>query len=179
MDKVGIFRTGADLHKAVDELAAARSAAATSRFRKEEPATPIPELVEAIRVPKMFKLALAVACGPWRARRAGGPRPRRTIPSETTAIGSSAPWLYWRNENDDACRYARVRRISTSSKMEMPPGSRGYGKDATDPPPRHRGPGRGDRGDQGVDARRGSIRDSAMRSCRTTCPRSTGVRTSA
>ena len=74
-DNVGIFRTGADLQRAVDKLQEllVRSRNIGLRSRRDGPN---PELVTAYRVQKMIKIALCVAQGALDAHR----EPRRAFP---------------------------------------------------------------------------------------------------
>ena len=62
MDKVGIFRNGEDLEQAVEELKLLNQRAKKIALRNRISSSN-PELVEAMRVPKMIKLAQCVAYG--------------------------------------------------------------------------------------------------------------------
>ncbi len=128
MDKVGIFRTGGELQKAVDALTAlherSRNIAVRNKNRHSNP-----ELVEAIRVPKMLKLALATACGALARTESRGAHAREDHPERNDRDWLKRTLSYWKNENDDTpvLEYEDL----DISKMEMPPGSRGYGVDNT------------------------------------------------
>ncbi len=129
---VGIFRTGEDLAAAVEGLQALlrRSANIGLRYRARGAN---PELVAAYRVQKMLKLALCVAYGALTRTESRGAHFRQDFPRRNdeqwlkrtlaTWHGAAAtlPTLAW--ETIDVTR------------MELPPGWRGYGtKDYVDHP---------------------------------------------
>jgi fumarate reductase flavoprotein subunit len=125
MDKVGIFRTGEDLQKAVDELHAlmkrSRNIAIRNKARHSNP-----ELVEAIRVPKMLKLALTVAGGALARTESRGAHAREDYPERNDRDWLNRTLSFWKDEDDDlpVFEYEAIDVM----KMEIPPGSRGYGK---------------------------------------------------
>ncbi|UCG52020.1 MAG: fumarate reductase flavoprotein subunit [Candidatus Latescibacterota bacterium] len=125
MDKVGIFRNGEDLEKAVQELEAlvarSRSVAIQNKIRSSNP-----ELVEAIRVPMMIKLAACVACGAHARTESRGAHAREDHPERNDRDWLKRTLAIWKNEADDlpTLGYEDLDVM----KMEMPPGSRGYGK---------------------------------------------------
>jgi fumarate reductase flavoprotein subunit len=126
MDKVGIFRTGDDLQKAVDELESllkrSRNIAVRNKKRHANP-----ELVDAIRVPKMLKLALATACGALARTESRGAHAREDYPERNDRDWLKRTLSYWKNE-DDTLPTLEYEDLDVM-KMEMPPGSRGYGAD--------------------------------------------------
>jgi fumarate reductase flavoprotein subunit len=132
MDKVGIFRTGEELQKAVDELTElnkrCRHVALQNKARHANP-----ELAEAIRVPKMVKLALTVACGALARTESRGAHAREDHPERNDRDWLNRTLSYWKSEDDDApvLEYEPLDVM----KMEMPPGSRGYGKSQIVPHP--------------------------------------------
>ncbi|MFZ5479313.1 MAG: fumarate reductase flavoprotein subunit [Myxococcota bacterium] len=128
MDKVGIFRTGADLEQAVVELRELlrRSRNLAVRSRKWHAN---PELVEAYRVPKMLKLALCVAQGALARTESRGAHCREDYPARNDRDWLNRTWATWKGESDElpTLSYEPVDIL----KMEMPPGFRGYGTDNT------------------------------------------------
>ncbi len=125
-DRVGIFRNGDDLQRAVDELQTllvrSRSIGISARTRGANP-----ELVQAYRVRRMLKLALCVAYGALQRKESRGAHYRQDHPRRddrdwlrrTLATwpdpGSTLPLLDY--EGIDVMR------------MELPPGRRGYGSE--------------------------------------------------
>jgi len=132
MDKVGIFRTGAELEKAVSEMRElvrrSRNVAIRNKARHANP-----ELAEAIRVPKMIKLAMCVASGALARTESRGAHAREDFPERNDRDWLNRTLAVWKNEGDDdpALSYEPLDVMA----MEMPPGSRGYGKDLTIPHP--------------------------------------------
>ena len=124
MDKVGIFRNGKDLEKAVEEL---RSLVVRSRTIaiKNKARSSNPELVEALRTPKMIRLALCVAYGALKRTESRGAHSREDYPERNDRDWLNRTLAYWKSEKDDlpALEYERLDVM----KMELPPGSRGYG----------------------------------------------------
>jgi fumarate reductase flavoprotein subunit len=132
MERVGIFRNGPDLEKAVAELGAlykrSKNIAVRNRVRHSNP-----ELVEAIRVPKMLKLALCVAQGALARTESRGAHAREDYPARNDRDWLKRTLATWKNEADDAptLTYEDLDIM----KMELPPGFRGYGADNTIPHP--------------------------------------------
>ncbi len=128
MDYVGIFRNAADLEIAVEKLKALRlrvqNISLKAKIRSSNP-----ELVEAIRVPKMLKLALTVAYGALLRTESRGAHSREDFPERNDRDWLKRTLTYWRNEEDELpeVQYEDLDVM----KMEMPPGSRGYGVDNT------------------------------------------------
>jgi fumarate reductase flavoprotein subunit len=128
MDKVGIFRNGPDLQKAVEELTElvrrSRNIAVKNKSLHANP-----ELVEAIRVPMMIKLALTVAAGASARTESRGAHSREDYPERNDRDWLKRTMTYWRDAKDEqpTMEYEDL----DISKMEMPPGSRGYGVDNT------------------------------------------------
>jgi fumarate reductase flavoprotein subunit len=127
MDKVGIFRNGKALERSVEELEAllvrSRSIALRNKVRSSNP-----ELVEALRVPKMLKLALCTAYGALNRTESRGAHSREDYPERNDRDWLNRTLAYWKNETDNlpALEYEPLDVM----RMEIPPGSRGYG-DAT------------------------------------------------
>jgi len=132
MEWVGIFRTGADLERAVAELQIlqrrSRRIGVINKVRHSNP-----ELVEAIRVPKMIKLALTVACGALARTESRGAHAREDHPERNDRDWLNRTLSFWRSEDDDLpqLNYEQLDVM----QMELPPGSRGYGKSETIPHP--------------------------------------------
>jgi fumarate reductase flavoprotein subunit len=132
MDWVGIFRTGSELEKAVNELNAlvkrSRNVAVRNKARHSNP-----ELVEAIRVPMMIKLALTAACGALARTESRGAHAREDYPARNDRDWLNRTLAFWKKEDDDmpVLEYEALDIM----KMEMPPASRGYGKSEIIPHP--------------------------------------------
>ena len=128
MDKVGIFRNGPDLEKAVEELKVLNQRAKNIALRNRI-SSANPELVEAIRVPKMIKLAQCVAYGAMLRTESRGAHAREDYPERNDRDWLKRTLTTWKDEDAD------LPEISYEDldimKMEMPPGSRGYGVDNT------------------------------------------------
>ncbi len=130
--KVGIFRRGADLEEAVDELQAllvrSRNIGVRSRAAGANP-----ELVAAYRTQKMLKLAVTVAYGALVRTESRGAHFREDYPRRNDAEWLKRTLASWTNEQDTL---PTLRYESLDVKtMELPPGWRGYGtKDYTDHP---------------------------------------------
>ncbi|MCG8566307.1 MAG: fumarate reductase flavoprotein subunit, partial [Desulfobacterales bacterium] len=128
MDKVGIFRNGEDLEKAVEELKVLNQRAKNIALRNRISSSN-PELVEAIRVPKMIKLAQCVAYGAMLRTESRGAHAREDYPERNDRDWLKRTLTTWKDDDAD------LPEISYEDldimKMEMPPGSRGYGVDNT------------------------------------------------
>ncbi len=128
MDKVGIFRNGDDLAQAVEELKVLNQRARNIALRNKITSAN-PELVEAIRVPKMIKLAQCVAYGALLRTESRGAHAREDYPERNDKEWLKRTLTYWKDEESDLpeVEYEDLDIM----KMEMPPGSRGYGVDNT------------------------------------------------
>ena len=126
MDKVGIFRNGPDLEQAVEELKILNQRAKNIALRNRISSSN-PELVEAIRVPKMIKLAQCVAYGALLRTESRGAHAREDYPERNDKDWLKRTLTTWTDENADLpeVSYEELDIM----KMEMPPGSRGYGVD--------------------------------------------------
>lgn len=126
MDKVGIFRNGPDLEQAVEELKSLNQRAKNIALRNRISSSN-PELVEAIRVPKMIKLAQCVAYGALLRTESRGAHAREDYPERNDRDWLKRTLTTWTDENADLpeVSYEELDIM----KMEMPPGSRGYGVD--------------------------------------------------
>jgi fumarate reductase flavoprotein subunit len=130
--KVGIFRRGADLAQAVDELqkllVRSRSIGVRSRAAGANP-----ELVAAYRTQKMLKLALATAYGALVRTESRGAHFREDFPRRDDAQWLKRTLATWKSEQDTLPTL--TYEALDVKKMELPPGWRGYGaKDYIDHP---------------------------------------------
>jgi fumarate reductase flavoprotein subunit len=131
-DKVGIFRTGAELRAAVDEL---QSLLVRSRRIGLSSADlgANPELVTAYRVRKMLRLALCIAYGALQRTESRGAHYREDFPRRDDAAWLKRTLARWPREGDTLPELAH--EPLDVSAMELPPGWRGYGaKDYIDHP---------------------------------------------
>ncbi|QFU21137.1 fumarate reductase flavoprotein subunit [Shewanella eurypsychrophilus] len=124
MDYVGIFRNGPELDKAVCELQALlkRSRAIGLKCKKRHAN---PELVEALRVKRMIKVALTVACGAAARTESRGAHAREDFPQRNDKDWLNRTLSSWPDENSlsPELSYEQLDVM----KMELPPGYRGYG----------------------------------------------------
>jgi fumarate reductase flavoprotein subunit len=131
-DRVGIFRTGADLQFAVDRLQEllVRSRDIGLRSRRDGPN---PELVTAYRVQKMLKIALCVAQGALTRTESRGAHFREDYPRRNDAEWLKRTLATW---GDPQATLPTLNYEALDvHRMELPPGWRGYGnKDYTDHP---------------------------------------------
>jgi fumarate reductase flavoprotein subunit len=128
MDKVGIFRNAEDLEQAVEELKVLNQRAKKIALRNKISSSN-PELVEAIRVPKMIKLAQCVAYGAMLRTESRGAHSREDFPERNDKEWLKRTLTTWQDNNADLpeVTYENLDIM----KMEMPPASRGYGVDNT------------------------------------------------
>jgi fumarate reductase flavoprotein subunit len=129
--KVGIFRRGEDLDAAVEELqqllVKSRSIGLRYKVRGANP-----ELVTAYRVQKMLKLALCVAHGAQTRTESRGAHFRQDFPRRNDGEWLKRTLATWQG---DATLPTLAYEPLDVSKMELPPGWRGYGaKDYIDHP---------------------------------------------
>ncbi len=124
MDYVGIFRNGPELTKAVEELEALliRSRNLGLKCKKRHAN---PELVEALRVKRMLKVALTVACGAEARTESRGAHAREDYPQRNDKEWLNRTLSSW--PSVDATRPQLDYEQLDVMKMELPPGYRGYG----------------------------------------------------
>ncbi len=126
MDYVGIFRNGSELNKAVEQLQAllVRSRNLGLRCKKRHAN---PELVEALRVKRMLKVALTVACGAQARTESRGAHAREDFPQRNDKEWLNRTLSSWPDDNNTLPKldYEQLDVM----KMELPPGYRGYGID--------------------------------------------------
>ncbi|MEI6859093.1 MAG: fumarate reductase flavoprotein subunit [Shewanella sp.] len=126
MDYVGIFRNGIELDKAVSELQALliRSRDIGLKCSKRHAN---PELVEALRVKRMLKVALTVACGAAARTESRGAHAREDYPQRNDKDWLNRTLSSWPDDNalSPVLSYEQLDVMT----MELPPGYRGYGID--------------------------------------------------
>ncbi len=124
MDYVGIFRNGPELEKAVTELQALLKRSRNIGLKcKKRHANP--ELVEALRVKRMLKVALTVACGAAARTESRGAHAREDFPQRNDKDWLNRTLASWPDEHalSPELNYEQLDVM----KMELPPGYRGYG----------------------------------------------------
>ncbi|MEO8921270.1 MAG: fumarate reductase flavoprotein subunit [Caldimonas sp.] len=130
--KVGIFRTGAELAAAVDELQTLLERSRHIGLRHKA-AGANPELVTAYRVQKMLKLALCVAHGAAERTESRGAHFREDFPHRDDARWLKRTIATWQHDTDTLPTLA-YEALDVKA-MELPPGWRGYGaRDYVDHP---------------------------------------------
>ncbi len=131
-DKVGIFRTGEKLQSAVDTLQ--QLLARSRNIGVPYKATGAnPELVTAYRTQKMIRLALTIAYGALVRTESRGAHFRHDYPRRNDAEWLKRTLATWPSEADTLPTLAYEPLDVT--RMELPPGWRGYGaKDYVDHP---------------------------------------------
>jgi fumarate reductase flavoprotein subunit len=128
-DKVGIFRNGKDLEQAVEALQKLLVRSRSIGLKSSAPGAN-PELVTAYRVQKMLKLALCVAYGALARTESRGAHYRHDFPRRNDAEWLKRTLATWKG---DATLPDLAYQALDVSRMELPPGWRGYGaKDYTD-----------------------------------------------
>jgi fumarate reductase flavoprotein subunit len=131
-EKVGIFRTGDELKAAVEELQQLLERSRGIRVRYGARGAN-PELVAAYRVQRMLKLSLAIAYGALQRTESRGAHYREDYPRRNDAEWLKRTLATWRSE-DDTLPTLSYEPLDVT-KMELPPGWRGYGaKDYIDHP---------------------------------------------
>ena len=128
MEKVGIFRNETDLSEAVEALKVLNRRARNIALRNRV-SSANPELVEAIRVPKMIRLAQCVAYGAMLRKESRGAHAREDYPERNDRDWLKRTLACWKDEEADLPEI--TYEDLDVMKMEMPPGSRGYGVDNT------------------------------------------------
>lgn len=128
MEKVGIFRTGDKLQEAFDELKELLRRSKNIGLRNRI-ASSNPELVDALRLQRMLKLAITVAKGALLRTESRGAHTREDFPARNDRDWLKRTLAYWRSEADEEpeIEYQPLDIM----KMELPPGFRGYGTDNT------------------------------------------------
>ena len=126
MDKVGIFRHAETLQQAVNELEVLlqRSKCICVRDKRRHAN---PELVAALRLPRMLKVALCVAAGALARTESRGAHAREDYPQRNDAEWLSRTLARWPDAAAD--RPELSYEPLDVMQMALPPGYRGYGPD--------------------------------------------------
>ncbi|EDZ62276.1 Fumarate reductase flavoprotein subunit [Sulfurimonas gotlandica GD1] len=129
MDKVGIFRNGKDLKEAVDELEELLKRSKNIEVFRSKSRAANPALVNAYRTQRMIKVALTCALGAYLRQESRGAHSREDFPERDDERWLKRTITSWPDANQTmpSVSYEDIN----ISKMEMPPGFRGYGKDLT------------------------------------------------
>jgi fumarate reductase flavoprotein subunit len=130
--KVGIFRTGQDLEEAVDKLQKLLVRSRRIGLRSASLGAN-PELVTAYRVQRMLKIALTIAYGASVRTESRGAHFRSDYPRRNDAEWLKRTLATWKGDSDTlpTLNYEPL----DITRMELPPGWRGYGaKDYIDHP---------------------------------------------
>ena len=120
--QVGLFRNEAGLSEAVDILQKLlqRSEQIGTRYKGRDAS---PELVLAMRLPRMLKLALVTAQGALARQESRGAHAREDFPQRNDRDWLCRTLVSWKEGGAPAFEYEPIA-IDT---MELPPGFRGYG----------------------------------------------------
>ncbi|MGX9459849.1 fumarate reductase flavoprotein subunit [Shewanella sp. A14] len=126
MDYVGIFRNGTELELAISQLTdlleRAKNLGLTCKKRHANP-----ELVEALRVKRMLKVALTVAIGAHARTESRGAHSREDFPQRNDKDWLNRTLSSW--PDADSLRPQLTYEALDVMQMELPPGYRGYGVD--------------------------------------------------
>ena len=120
--KIGIFRRGEDMESAIAELEDLYKK--TYKVSCKDVAGNNPELVYAYRTRKMVKLALTIACGAAARKESRGAHFREDYPVRNDKDWLSRTIATWKE--GDTLPTLNYEKLDIS-KMELPPGWRGYG----------------------------------------------------
>lgn len=120
--KIGIFRKGADMESAVSELEDLYKR--TFNVPVKDIAGPNPELVYAYRTQKMLRVALTVAAGAAARKESRGAHFREDFPVRDDVNWLNRTIATWKE--GDTLPTLSYQALDIS-KMELPPGFRGYG----------------------------------------------------
>jgi len=122
MDRVGIFRNGNDLQKAVDNLQEIYARAKKVGIRSNWIGAS-PELALAIKIQGMVRLALCVAYGALQRTESRGCHAREDYDARNDKDWLNRTLATW----DEGNTLPTLNYEPVSKVMELPPGSRGYG----------------------------------------------------
>ncbi len=124
IDQVGIFRTGAELNRAVDELHELLARSRNLKVGSQAPGAN-PALVTAYRLPKMLKLAICAALGARERTESRGAHFREDFPQRNDEKWLNRSITTWPDAQENLPKLS-YEDISVED-MELPPGFRGYG----------------------------------------------------
>ncbi|MBS5491223.1 MAG: fumarate reductase flavoprotein subunit [Sutterella wadsworthensis] len=120
--KIGIFRKGADMEAAVAELEDLYKR--SFKISVKDVVGPNPELIYAYRTQKMLRVALSVACGALNRKESRGAHYREDYPVRNDVEWLNRTLVTWKE--GDTLPTLNYENLDIS-KMELPPGFRGYG----------------------------------------------------
>jgi len=125
MDKVGIFRTGEELQKALDELKELYLLSEGVYIRTGSKSAN-PGLIDTLRVKKMLKLALCITKGALMRTESRGAHTREDYPKRDDENWLKRTLTSWPDNSalEPVVDYEELDIMN----MELPPGFRGYGK---------------------------------------------------
>lgn len=123
MDRVGIFRNGEELRKAVDNLQTIYERSRKIGLQRSA-AGAGPEMSLALRLPGMLRLALCIAYAALMRTESRGAHAREDFPERNDRDWLKRTLACWKSEGDTLplLEYERPSKI-----WEIPPGERGYG----------------------------------------------------
>ena len=123
-EHVGIFRRGADLDLAVETLKELLERSRRIALSAHGPGAN-PELVEAYRTQRMLKVALTIACGAQARTESRGAHYREDFPRRDDAHWLNRTLATWSDAGgfEPTLSYEAI----DVTRMELPPGWRGYG----------------------------------------------------
>ena len=120
--KIGIFRKGADMESAVAELEELYKR--SFKVSVKDVVGPNPELIYAYRTQKMLRVALSVAYGALNRKESRGAHYREDFPVRNDIEWLNRTIATWKEGGTlPTLNYEKL----DISKMELPPGFRGYG----------------------------------------------------
>ena len=120
--KIGIFRKGADMESAVAELEELYKR--SFKVSVKDVVGPNPELIDAYRTQKMLRVALSVAYGALNRKESRGAHYREDFPVRNDIEWLNRTIATWKE--GDTLPTLNYEKLDIS-KMELPPGFRGYG----------------------------------------------------
>ena len=120
--KIGIFRKGADMESAVAELEELYKR--SFKVSVKDVVGPNPELIYAYRTQKMLRVALSVAYGALNRKESRGAHYREDFPVRNDIEWLNRTIATWKE--GDTLPTLNYEQLDIS-KMELPPGFRGYG----------------------------------------------------
>ena len=120
--KIGIFRKGADMESAVAELEELYKR--SFKVSVKDVVGPNPELIYASRTQKMLRVALSVAYGALNRKESRGAHYREDFPVRNDIEWLNRTIATWKE--GDTLPTLNYEKLDIS-KMELPPGFRGYG----------------------------------------------------
>ena len=120
--KIGIFRKGADMESAVAELEELYKR--SFKVSVKDVVGPNPELIYAYRTQKMLRVALSVAYGALNRKESRGAHYREDFPVRNDIEWLNRTIATWKE--GDTLPTLNYEKLDIS-KMDLPPGFRGYG----------------------------------------------------